>query len=95
MSGRSLVKHLSWLARIEVSGEEEADVLRDIEALRKLIERILEAPVKDVPPLHHPLDIEGVLRDDEPEEGLSREEALMNAASEERGFVKAPRTVED
>ncbi len=92
--GRELAKHLSWLTRIAVSEEEAEEILKDIESLKKLVDRVLEAPVENVEPLYHPLDITGLLRDDEPVEGLSQEEALFNAAETEKGFFKAPRTVE-
>ena len=92
--GKELVRHLSWLARINVTEEEAEQVLRDLEELKKLVDRVLEAPVEDVEPLYHPLDLTSPLREDEPGESLSQEEALANAAETEKGFVKAPRTVE-
>ena len=95
MQPRDLVKHLAWLARLRVSEDEAEEVLRDIEALRSLIERVLEAPVEGVEPLYHPLDLQSPLREDEPRPGLSQEEALLNAAAAEKGFFRAPRTVEE
>ena len=90
-----LVRYLSRLSRVELRADEVGELLRGLEALRRLIERLLEAPVDDLPPMHHPLDLEGVLDEDEPRPGLSQEEALANAAGAERGFFRAPRTVEE
>ncbi len=92
--GIELVKHLSWLARIAIDEKEAEQVLKDIEELRRLIDKVLEAPVENVEPLYHPLDITSPLRDDKPKLSLSQEEALFNAAETEKGFIKAPRTIE-
>ncbi len=97
MSGEhgSLIKHLSWLSRINVS-EEEADELKQrIEAVKRLIDRLLEARVEDVEPLYHPHDKQGLVRPDTPEESLRQEDALLNPAKTENGFIVGPRTVED
>jgi aspartyl-tRNA(Asn)/glutamyl-tRNA(Gln) amidotransferase subunit C len=90
-----LIRHLAWLSRLELREEEEHLLARRLEAARRVIDRLLEADVADVEPLFHPSEREGRLREDKPQPGLQREEALANAAKVERGYVVAPRTVEE
>lgn len=96
MSGEGLdIKHLAWLARIELTEEEAKELEERIRRARILIDRLLEAPVEGVEPLYHAAGTEGRLREDAPMPGLRREEALANAARSEKGFFVAPRTVEE
>jgi len=89
------LEHLAWLSRIRLSEEEREAIRRRLEAARRLVDRLLEAPIGDVEPLYHPSDEEGLLREDEPRPGLPRELALMNAARTEKGFIVGPRTLEE
>jgi len=89
------VEHLAWLSRIELSEEERERLRARLEKARRIVDRILEAPVEGVEPLFHAAEAEGRLREDEPRAGLSREEALLNAAKTEEGYIVAPRTVEE
>ena len=90
-----LLRHLAWLARIEVSPEEERVLARRLEKARRVIDRVLEAPVDEVEPLYHAAGVEGPLREDEPRPSMDREAMLANAAKTENGYVVAPRTVEE
>lgn len=89
------VRHIAWLARIELGEEEVEEFRRLVRSVRKLIDKLLEANVEGLEPLYHPLEQEGLAREDKPLRGMGREEALMNAARVERGYVVAPRTVEE
>ncbi len=89
------VKHLAWLSRLRLDDAEAKELQKRLDSMRKLIDKLLAAPTTDVEPLYHPLEAEGKLRDDTPAPGLSRDEALSNAAKTEKGYVVAPRTVEE
>ncbi|MET1101974.1 MAG: Asp-tRNA(Asn)/Glu-tRNA(Gln) amidotransferase subunit GatC [Pyrodictiaceae archaeon] len=94
-NNESLIEHLARLARLELSEEEKKRISRGIEAMRRFIDTILDADVDYIEPLYHPLESKGFYRRDEPRPGLSREDALLNVSESEKGFVKAPRTIED
>lgn len=80
------VEHVAELARVRLAeGETEAfadqfaEILEYFEAL------------DEVPDLDREEDLVNVMREDEVEEGLTREEALSNAAETEDGFFKGPK----
>ncbi len=89
-----LLRHLSWLSRLQLSEDEKEMLAARLRSARSIIDRLLEADVA-AEPLYHPLEKEGLLRDDEPQGSLPKDLALMNAAKVERGYVVAPRTLED
>ena len=89
-----LLRHLSWLSRLQLNEDEEEMLAARLHSARSLIDRLLEADVA-ADPLYHPLEKEGLLRADEPRGSLPRDLALVNAAKVEKGYVVAPRTVEE
>lgn len=89
------IRNLAWLSRISLDEEEAKELKRRIMKARKLIDVLLEARLEGVEPLYHPIDKEGLLRVDEPSKSLDNEAALLNAAKTEKGFIVAPRTVEE
>lgn len=87
---RDEVAHVARLARIELS-EDELDTFtgqlarvlghaRDVEAL----------DVAEVPPTAHPYPLVNVLRPDEPQACLSRDEVLATAPVVEDGQFRVP-----
>ena len=73
------VRKVAKLARLQLS---EADVARFTQQLGQVleyVEMLSELNTDRVEPLAHPLEIENVLREDEPTPSLSREAALSNA----------------
>jgi len=95
MVSNELLSHLMWLARLELTDEEKKRIIMDLHNIIEFINKLFEIEVEDVEPLYHPLDKEGLLRDDIPKEHLRQEEVLVNAAAFENGYVKAPRTIEE
>ncbi|BES81482.1 Asp-tRNA(Asn)/Glu-tRNA(Gln) amidotransferase subunit GatC [Pyrodictium abyssi] len=89
------IRNLAWLSRISLDEEEAEELKRRTMKARKLIDVLLEARLEGVEPLYHPIDKEGLLRADEPSKSLDSEAALLNAAKTEKGFIVAPRTVEE
>lgn len=80
------VEHIAQLARIDLDAEERelfaeqfADILEAFEAL------------DEVPEVEREPELTNVMRADEVEECLDREEALSNAAEREDGQFKGPR----
>ncbi len=95
------IKHLAWLTRIKLSDDEAAKIKKRIEAAKKIVDRLLEAEVEHIEPLYHPQEgVAGYLRRDEATVSSDkcrerREKMLSNASRLEKGFIVAPRTVED
>ncbi|WP_129659741.1 Asp-tRNA(Asn)/Glu-tRNA(Gln) amidotransferase subunit GatC [Rothia halotolerans] len=87
---RDQVAHLANLARIEM-GDQELDLMAaELDVIVDAVASVAEAPIQDVPPTSHPIAMSNVLREDVVEEGLTSEEALMNAPDAEDGQFKVP-----
>lgn len=85
------VEHIAWLAKIEVSDEEKRLFTRNFNSILEYFKIIDEAETKDVPPTYHAFEMVNILRKDSVEPSLSRDKAIANASSMEKGFFKAPK----
>jgi aspartyl-tRNA(Asn)/glutamyl-tRNA(Gln) amidotransferase subunit C len=87
---REDVAHVAKLARLQLSDDEldlftgqlaaVLDHARDVEAL----------DLADVPPTAHPYELTNILRADEPQPSLDRDEVLAMAPSAEQGMFRVP-----
>ena len=89
------IRNVAWLSRISLDEEEAEELRKRIIKARKLIDVLLKAQLEGIEPLYHPIDKEGLLRADKPSKSLDNKAALLNAAKTEKGFIVAPRTVEE
>ena len=90
MLSRDQVLHVARLARLELT---EAEVERFSGELSKVldhIEKIGELDLADVEPTSHVVEIENVLRADEPRPSLPREKALESAPDAALGGFRVP-----
>jgi aspartyl-tRNA(Asn)/glutamyl-tRNA(Gln) amidotransferase subunit C len=87
------VRHLAWLARLDLSDEEVARFTRQLAEVLDYFKVLDEADVEGVEPAFHVLGLSNVMGEDEPRPTLSQEEALANAPAKEGGYVKAPAMV--
>ena len=86
------IKHLSWLAKIELTKQEEDLFSNQLNDILSYFQKIDEANVEDLPPTYHVIDISNVLRSDESRPPNS-EQALKNVPRLKGRYVKAPRIV--
>jgi aspartyl-tRNA(Asn)/glutamyl-tRNA(Gln) amidotransferase subunit C len=87
---REDVLHVARLARLDVS-EEEVD--RYTEQLAAVLEHAADVAALDtsgVPPTAHPLPLANVLREDEVQPSLDRDEVLAQAPAAEDGRFRVP-----
>ncbi|MCE2982112.1 MAG: Asp-tRNA(Asn)/Glu-tRNA(Gln) amidotransferase subunit GatC [Parachlamydia sp.] len=88
---KETIKNLTRLCRIDCTEEEQAALLESLKKILNYIDLLNEIDTKDVPPCDHVLEeIVNVLRDDEIEDGLSRELFLNNAPSHIGGMIRVP-----
>ena len=87
------VKHIAWLAKIELSKEEEEVFTQQFNDILSYFRKIDEVDTAEVPPTYHPLELENVFRPDEVVGSLPKDKALQNAPRLKGSFVKAPRIV--
>ena len=79
MIDREQVLHVARLARLRISEEEVPRVTEELSTVLDHIARISELDLDGVEPTSHVVQVENVLRADEPEPSLSPERALENA----------------
>ncbi len=93
MVNEDWVRKISYLARLELSQEEVNLLSKQLGDILNFIKQLEELDTSEVEPFV-PKVKKTPMRDDEPGESLSQEEALMNAPKEEKGFFVVPRIVE-
>tara|TARA_B100000683_G_scaffold214658_1_gene209853 strand:- start:97 stop:375 length:279 start_codon:yes stop_codon:yes gene_type:complete len=82
------------LARIELTTEEEQRLAPQLGEVLQYVEKLNELDVSDVEPTAHATPLSNVMREDEPRESLSQEEALRNAPKTANGLFVVPKIVE-
>ncbi|NOZ82004.1 MAG: Asp-tRNA(Asn)/Glu-tRNA(Gln) amidotransferase subunit GatC [Candidatus Micrarchaeota archaeon] len=85
------VKKIASEARITLTEEEIEKFSKELMKIEEAFSEIDELEISDEP-CFHPLEVKPDLREDEPGETLTSEEALSNAESED-GFFKGPRVM--
>ena len=82
------------LARIELTLEEERRLAPQLSEVLKYIEKLNELDVSGVEPTAHATPLSNVMREDEPRDSLSQEDALRNAPKTANGLFVVPKIVE-
>ena len=92
MIDREQVLHVAKLARLRLTDEEVEKMSGELSTILEAIEQIGELDLDGVRPTSHVVDLENVLRPDEPRPSLPRERALANApdASDDGFRVPSP-----
>lgn len=91
------VRFVAALAHLELSGEEVQRMTHDLDEILAHMDRLRELDTSGVPPMAqvlHPGAENSTLREDEPREPLSHEEAMANAPAAGVGCFKVPRVIE-
>ena len=85
------VAHVARLARLDLTDEELVRFTGQLGAVLEHAADIAALDIADVPPTAHPLPLTNVLRPDEPQASLDREEVLAQAPATEDGRFRVPR----
>jgi aspartyl-tRNA(Asn)/glutamyl-tRNA(Gln) amidotransferase subunit C len=87
---REQVLHVARLARLRL-GEDEIDKMsRELSTVLDHIEKISELDLDGVPPTSHVVEIENVLRPDEPRPSWPRDRVLAEAPDVAAGGFRVP-----
>ena len=92
MIDREQVLHVARLARLELTDDDVERMSGELSTILEAIEQIGELDLEGVEPTSHVVELENVLRPDEPRPSLSRERALAPApdATEDGFRVPSP-----
>jgi aspartyl-tRNA(Asn)/glutamyl-tRNA(Gln) amidotransferase subunit C len=88
---RDQVLHVARLARLELSDEEIGRFSDELSKVLDWVETIEElGDLEDVPPTSHVIEVENVLREDEPRPSLPVEQVLASAPDPALGGFRVP-----
>ena len=87
---REQVLHVARLARLELNDEEVERLAGELSKVVDWIDKISELDLGGVEPTSHVVDVENVLREDEPLPSLPHELALANAPDAAPGGFRVP-----
>jgi aspartyl-tRNA(Asn)/glutamyl-tRNA(Gln) amidotransferase subunit C len=90
MIDRDQVLHVARLARLALSEEEVETMATELSGILEHVDRISELDLEGVEPTSHVVDLENVLRSDEPRPSWPREKILEPAPEPEGGAFRVP-----
>jgi aspartyl-tRNA(Asn)/glutamyl-tRNA(Gln) amidotransferase subunit C len=90
MIERDQVLHVAKLARLRLDDEEVERMSEELSTILDHIEKIGELDLDDVEPTSHVIELENVLRDDEPRPSWPRERMLEQAPDEAEAGFRVP-----
>jgi aspartyl-tRNA(Asn)/glutamyl-tRNA(Gln) amidotransferase subunit C len=90
MIDRDQVLHVARLARLRLDDPEVERMAGELSTILDHIEKIGELELDDVEPTSHVIQVENVLRPDEPRPSLPREKALEQAPDPRAGGFGVP-----
>jgi aspartyl-tRNA(Asn)/glutamyl-tRNA(Gln) amidotransferase subunit C len=90
MIDRDQVLHVARLARLRLSEEEVERMAGELSGILDHVDRISSLDLDDVPPTSHVVELENVLRPDEPRPSWPREVVLEQAPDPVEGTFEVP-----
>jgi aspartyl-tRNA(Asn)/glutamyl-tRNA(Gln) amidotransferase subunit C len=90
MIERDQVLHVAKLARLRLSEDELERMAGELSGILEHVDRIGELDLDGVEPTEHVVELENVLRPDEPRESWPREAVLAQAPDPADGAFRAP-----
>ena len=88
------VAYIARLARLDLTAEEIALFQTQLAQVLEHAAKLAEVDLEGVEAAAHGFPIFDVLREDEPQPGLTQEEALRNAPRSARGLFIVPKVIE-
>jgi len=90
MIDRDQVLHVARLARLRLTDDEVTQMTSELSTILDHIEKINELDLDDVEPTSHVVEVENVLRADEPRESWPRARILDPAPDPDDGGFRVP-----
>jgi aspartyl-tRNA(Asn)/glutamyl-tRNA(Gln) amidotransferase subunit C len=90
MIDRDQVLHVAKLARLRLGDEEVERMASELSGILEHVERISELDLDGVKPTSHVIEVQNVLRPDDPRPSWSRDEVLERAPDPAGGAFRVP-----
>jgi aspartyl-tRNA(Asn)/glutamyl-tRNA(Gln) amidotransferase subunit C len=87
---REQVLHVARLARLALTDEEVERMSSELSTILEHVERIAQLDLEGVEPTSHVVELENVLRPDEPRPSWPRERMLEEAPDASEGAFRVP-----
>jgi aspartyl-tRNA(Asn)/glutamyl-tRNA(Gln) amidotransferase subunit C len=88
-----MVRHIGKLSRIELTDTEVATFTRQLGDVLHYFDKLQELDTENVEPMAHAVELNNILANDTPREGLTPDEALANAPQRDGDFFKVPKVL--
>jgi aspartyl-tRNA(Asn)/glutamyl-tRNA(Gln) amidotransferase subunit C len=88
------VRYTAGLARLNLSEEEVAKFQSQLSQVLEYVEELKGVDVSQVEPTAHANPVFNVVREDEPRDGFTPQEALSNAPRQAGGLFAVPKVIE-
>lgn len=86
-------RKIALLSRLEFSTEDLEKMRESMNSILTHMEELNQHDTYGVEPTAHAVEQYNVMREDEPHQSLSNEEALFNAPEKEGGYFKVPKII--
>jgi aspartyl-tRNA(Asn)/glutamyl-tRNA(Gln) amidotransferase subunit C len=91
---REEVRNVAMLARLELSGDEEAAFAEDLDRILTYVDMLDELDTTAIEPTAHVADIPTPFREDRVTNQPDTEALLAGAPAREGGYIKVPKIIE-
>ena len=88
------IQHIALLARVGLAPEELERYRSQLENILDNFQVLQEVDTEGIPPTGHSVPLESVMREDEPEPSLPREDILANAPRREDDYFRVRAVLE-
>ena len=85
------VEHVAKLARLELTEDEKVLYTKQLGDVLKYVDQMNEVDTTNVKPMTQVVDFCNVMREDIPNQEISKEALMSNAPDEENVFFKVPK----
>jgi len=91
---KEMIERLSDLAKLDFNEAEKENIIKDMNRVLSYCEKLNEVNTDGVEPLIFMSDNVNLLREDEPQNNFSKEDALRNAPAKDSDFFRVPKFIE-
>lgn len=91
---REEVLHIARLAKLRLTEEEVELYQKQLGRILEYFKKLEELDTSEVAPLEHALQLQNVLRADEPKPSLPIADVMKNAPKQREGFFVVPKVIE-
>lgn len=88
-----LVNHIANLAKLEFHDNEKEAIRQDMSKIVKFMSKLNEVDTENVEPLMFMSHEINVLREDEPQATITKEQALKNAPKKDSDYFRIPKVL--